>query len=189
MDFAVRIQLTRHYRQVLFIWGIVAAIFGICALIWPSLTISTLLYLFGIFAVANGILGIIAAVLFERRFFLFWSLQLGAGIFSILLGAAVLVWPTLTILLAIWAIITGILQVSLAWGNRGAQPVWLPAIIGAVLIFLGLILLAANANPLGALLAIVWVIGIYALVYGASLLWRAWYLHSLQYEATHPRDF
>ena len=170
------IQPVRHYWGLISLWGILAAIFGICALIWPSLSLSTLLYLFGIFAVANGILGMIAAF-FERQFFPFWWIQLCAGTVSLLLGIAVLIWPFLVVLLAIWAVITGIFQLSLAFGNRGVQPGTLLAIMGAVLIFLGIILF--TLSPPHALLLIVWVIGLYALVYGGSLLWRAWFFHSL----------
>lgn len=168
-------SLTHHYWRGVFIRAILAALFGLCALILPSISLATLLTLFGIFAIINGLLGI-AAAFFERQIFPFWGIQLVAGIVSLFLGIGILIWPTSSILLAVWSLFTGIFQLTLAFGNRGVQPFWVPALTGAPLIALSIILFAAN--PVGALLTIVWVIGLYTFAYGGTLMWRAWYFHS-----------
>lgn len=174
-------RLARQYWWIVLIWGLLVVLFGLCALIWPHLTLFTLIYLFGIFALYNGILGVIAAFQ-ERRVFPFWGVPLGAGVVSILFGLAVIFWPHITALIvlyliAVWAIVTGVFQLSAAVSGMGTQPPWFLAVAGIISILLGIILFASS--PLVALLSLVWVIGIYALVYGGILIARAFHFRSL----------
>lgn len=178
-------QPVHYHRRIIFVWGIVAVIFGLCAAIWPSVARSTLLYFFGIFFVVNGLVGIIAALLVRQEFPLWW-LQVAAGVASILLGIAVIIRPSFVLLLAIWAIITGIFELAVVIGHRGVQPASLPLAAGVILIILGAFFFVANS--LGALLAIIWVIGLYTLVYGGALILRAWLFHPRPRAGSSQRD-
>lgn len=185
-------RLASQYWWLMLIWGILVVLFGLCALFWPHLTLLSLIFLFGSFALINGVLGVIMAIQ-ERRTLSNWWTALAAGIISIILGLLVMLWPHETAivalyLIAIWAVITGVFQLAEAIsGVSSYSPLFL-AIAGIASILLGIILFASS--PLLALLALVWVIGIYALIYGGMLIIRSFYFRSLlKSEQYHEPEF
>jgi uncharacterized membrane protein HdeD (DUF308 family) len=173
-------RLAGQYWWLLLIWGILVGLFGLCALFWPHLTLLTLIFLFGVFALVNGALGVAMAIQ-ERRIFSCWWAALAAAVLSILVGLAVMTWPHVTALvilylIATWAVITGLLQLMQALGGMTHYSPLLLGIAGAASIVLGLLLFVVS--PVVALLSLVWVIGIYALVYAAMLIIRAFFYRS-----------
>ena len=91
------------------------------------------------------------------------------GILGILAGVVALVWPGITALaflylLAAWAIITGIMELvaPLSFPMRGGRAV-LTALSGLVSIVFGILI---AAQPATGLLAVVWLVGVYAIVFG-----------------------
>jgi uncharacterized membrane protein HdeD (DUF308 family) len=180
METSSMTRLTSQYWGMVLGWGVLVVIFGLCALFLPHLTLLTLIYLFGIFALANGILGIVTAIQ-DRHLFPFWGLRIGAGIVSVLFGLATIVWPHITALIALyliasWAIVTGIFQLASAFSGLTTQPPWFMALAGIVAILLGIVLFVSS--PLVALFSLVWVIGLYALIYGGILIARAFQLRA-----------
>ncbi len=147
--------------------GIVAVLFGVVALVWPSMTLYVLVFLFGIFAVIGGITAVAAAL--RSRELQGWGLLLFEGILGILAGVVALVWPGITALaflylLAAWAILTGILELvaPLAFPMSGGRGL-LMVLSGIVSIVFGVLI---AAQPSSGLLAVVWLIGAYAIVFG-----------------------
>jgi len=172
-------------------WGLLVVIFGLCALLLPHLTLLVLVYLFGAFALINGVMGI-ASAMQERHTFPFWGIHLGAGIVSVLLGLAVIFWPHITALIALylialWAIVTGIFQLAAALSGMTSQRPWYMVLAGIVSILLGIILFVSS--PLVALLSLVWIIGLYALIYGGVLIARAFHLRTLPQVEYHQPEF
>src|SRR6266567_3146496 len=117
-------QLIGNVRTMFLFRGIAAILFGILTFVWPNLTLSVLVLLFGVFAVVSGITAVAAAV--RNREEQGWGLLLFEGILGILAGVVALVWPNITALaflylLAAWAIITGIMELvaPLAFPMRG----------------------------------------------------------------------
>jgi uncharacterized membrane protein HdeD (DUF308 family) len=91
------------------------------------------------------------------------------GIVGILAGVVALVWPGITAyaflyLLAAWAIITGITEfvTPLAFPMSAGRTL-LMVLAGLASIVFGILI---AAQPASGLLAVVWVIGVYAIVYG-----------------------
>jgi uncharacterized membrane protein HdeD (DUF308 family) len=80
--------------------GLVAILFGLAALFWPGLILTVLIVLFGAYALADGILAVIAAFRSSgqgmRRLLL-----LIEGAIGILFGLLALFWPGLTALAAL----------------------------------------------------------------------------------------
>src|SRR5438132_7978926 len=118
-------QLIGNFRTLFLFRGMVAILFGILTFVWPQLTLSVLVLLFGVFAVISGITAVAAAL--RNRGEQGWGLLLFEGILGILAGVVALVWPGITALaflylLAPWAIIIGILAVvaPLSFPMRGA---------------------------------------------------------------------
>ncbi len=181
-------RLASQYWWLMLTWGILVALFGVCAIFWPHITLLSLIFLFGAFALVNGILSIAMAIQ-ERHQIPYWGTELFTGILSLLAGLAVMFWPGVSMLvilyvIAIWAIMTGVLQLASAFsGIATHSPVFL-AIAGIASLLLGIVLLASS--PVVALLAMVWIIGCYALVDGFMLIGRSFHFRALGQKARLP---
>jgi len=55
-------QVLSNYRTMFLFRGIAAVLFGIIALVWPNMTLSILVFVFGLFAVISGITAVVAAL-------------------------------------------------------------------------------------------------------------------------------
>jgi uncharacterized membrane protein HdeD (DUF308 family) len=98
--------------------GTAAIIFGILALVWPSLTIAVLVILFGAFAFVDGIFAVIAGIASHENNQRWWAMLL-AGVGEIIIGLLTFFWPRATAfallyLVAAWALVTGIFHIIAA---------------------------------------------------------------------------
>jgi uncharacterized membrane protein HdeD (DUF308 family) len=148
--------------------GVLLIGFGAVALAWPNITLAVLIALFGVFVLVDGIVASIAAVVTRSERERWWLALLG-DLFSIGIGIAVFVWPEITALallylIAAWAVIIGIFAALLPFAYRSetSQP-WLYALGGLISIAVGI---ALFAYPVDGALALVWLIGIYAIALG-----------------------
>jgi len=164
-------QLIGNFRTMVLFRGIAAVLFGILTLVWPNLSLTVLVYLFGVFAVISGIIVMAAAL--RNREEQGWGLLLFEGILGILAGVVALVWPGITALaflylLAAWAILTGILELVAPLGlpMSGGRTV-LMVLAGLASIVFGVLI---AAQPSSGLLAVVWLIGVYAIVFGVMYI-------------------
>src|SRR5713101_8134071 len=155
----------RRYWWMLLIRGVVAVLFGLAAIVWPGPTVLVLVYLFGAFALIDGIVAVVVS-LQERAIVPRWWVLLIEGIVGILIGVLTFFSPivvalALLYLIAIWAIVTGIMELVAAfWMGRALAFEWTLAIAGVLSIILGILL---ATRPVGGILAVVWVIGVYAI--------------------------
>ncbi len=167
--------------------GVAAIAFGVLAFVWPELTLVALVTLFAAFLLIDGIALLVALVRGEpgaRRHG--WSVAL-MGIVSVGVGIATVFWPgitalTLLYLAAFWAVSLGAVQVVTAFRLRRVikGEIWL--IIGGLLTVLFGIYLVAFPGP--GLLSLVWLIGLWAIVFGITSLVLAWRLRGLHHEIT-----
>jgi uncharacterized membrane protein HdeD (DUF308 family) len=150
--------------------GIAAVLFGLGALFWPGLTLFLLLVFFGVYALVDGSLAIVAGIRGSggRR-----RLLLAEGALGLLLGLVVLFWPGATALVLVyvisaWAIFTGLLKVVMAVSfRRQIENGWLMGLGGVLSVLFGVIL---GFLPGAGLLTLVWLVGIYALILGVALV-------------------
>ena len=160
-------QMIGNFRTMFLFRGIAAILFGILTLVWPKLSLFALVIVFGVFTVISGISAVAAAL--RNTGEQGWGLLLTQGILGILAGAIALVWPGITALaflylLAAWAILTGIMEIiaPLSFPMNGGRAV-LSVLAGLVSIVFGVLI---AAQPSSGLLAVVWLIGVYAIVFG-----------------------
>lgn len=168
--------LARNWWAVL-IRGIAAVLFGILALILPGLTLQVLILLFGVYALVDGIFAIMSAVraLNRRRGFDWRSVgwPIIEGIIGIVVGLLAFFWPGETALVLLyfigaWAILTGISEIVQAVAlRRIIQNEWLLILGGVASIVFGILVFVI---PGATALAIVWLIGLYAIVFGVLLI-------------------
>src|SRR5713226_3167172 len=168
-------QLARHW-WVIGLRGLAAILFGVLAFVWPGMTLAVLVLLFGAYALVDGVLTLLAAV---RGGVQHRIVMLVEGVVSVLTGLAAFVWPGLTALvllyiIAFWAIVTGVLEIVAAIRVRRAISNEFGLVIGGVLsVVFGVVLLIA---PGAGALAVIFLIGAYAVVFGIALLGLAWRL-------------
>jgi uncharacterized membrane protein HdeD (DUF308 family) len=152
--------------------GIAGVLFGLIALIMPGVTISALTFLFGAWALIDGIVSFGAAFRAGQLHRSWWAF-LVEGIAGVLAAIATFTWPALTLLvllylIAAWAVITGVFEVIAAIElRRMIRREWLLIIAGVVSIVFGLLLFSA---PGAGAIVIAWYVGAYALVFGFLLL-------------------
>ena len=148
--------------------GILAILFGIVAWAFPGAALVSLALVFGAYAFIDGVLTIVSAVGHRGREASWYVLE---GIIGIAVGLATFFFPgmaaqALVILIGLWAILTGIFEVVAGYELLSSWS-WLLACAGVISIGFGV---AVIAYPASGALAITWLIGIYALMFGGSLL-------------------
>jgi uncharacterized membrane protein HdeD (DUF308 family) len=147
--------------------GVAAIIFGILAFAWPGITLLTLVLFWGAFALIDGVLAIIAAVKGGNPMPRWWLAIVGLA--GIIAGALTFLMPGLTALvlvtfIAVWAIILGVMEIVGAIKLRKEiQGDWLLILNGAISVLFGLVLLW---RPATGAIALVWIIGAYAIILG-----------------------
>jgi uncharacterized membrane protein HdeD (DUF308 family) len=152
--------------------GALAILFGVVAFVWPEITLTALVLLFGAYAFVDGLFAIIGAVRGARTGTR-WVALLVQGVVGVVAGVWTLFWPNITglilvYLIAGWAIVTGILALVTAVRLRKEiEGEWLMALAGVAGIIFGVI---AALIPSAGAVAIVWMIGTYALILGGLLV-------------------
>jgi uncharacterized membrane protein HdeD (DUF308 family) len=158
---------------VLLIRGIAAIIFGLLALLWPGATILAIGILFGAYALIDGVFAIYATIrAAEQHQPRLWPLLI-EGIVGILIAAITFYDVGITLFalyltIAAWAFITGILEIVAAFQLREhiSNEFWL-ILGGLASIAFGVLMLW---RPLAGALAIIWLIGAYAIVFGIMMI-------------------
>jgi uncharacterized membrane protein HdeD (DUF308 family) len=162
-------DLARHWWAFI-VRGALAIAFGLLALIWPGITLLVLAVVFGAYAFVDGVFAAVAAVHAKGTERI--PLILGA-IAGILIGVVTFFWPgatlfALTILIGAWALVTGIFQIVAAIRLRRELPgEWIHLLTGLVSVLLGLMVLFW---PVSGAVAVAWLIGIYAIIFGVLVI-------------------
>jgi uncharacterized membrane protein HdeD (DUF308 family) len=152
--------------------GVLAILFALTTFVVPGITIAVLVTIFGFYALFDGIFAIVStirAVQGHRR----WGAFLFEGVVGILFGLYAIVFPiaaaaAFVVFVAIWAIFTGIIEISAAVRlRRHIQGEWMLILVGVLSILLGLVLVAA---PISGAVFLVWVLASYGLVFGVLLI-------------------
>jgi uncharacterized membrane protein HdeD (DUF308 family) len=173
-----------QYWWVLAIRGVAAILFGVLAFLWPGITLTVLVLLFGAYALVDGIFAVIAGFTARRESERWWWMVL-QGVAGIILGVLTVLWPGITALvlltfIAVWSIITGVLEIAAAIRlRREIEGEWLLILAGAASVVFGILLLI---RPGAGALAVIWLIGAYAVVYGILLLVLAFRLRGYRNE-------
>ncbi len=164
-------SLSRNWWLVL-LRGVLAILFGVLAFVWPAITWLTLIFMFGIYAIVDGLVAVGTGLARTKDSPPWWMFLL-EGLLGIGAGAAVLLWPGLASLVLIymiasWALITGILEIAAAVRLRDEiSNEWILGLGGFVSMVLGILLFI---QPAAGGLAIIWTIAGYALAFGVLLV-------------------
>ena len=153
---------------VLFFGGICALALGICAIVWPGITLLSFAFIYAIFTTVDGAVAIALGLRAGEDGSVWWPMVI-LGMLAILAGAFAFAWPQITVavllaLVAVSAIVRGVMELIAAIRLRKElDDEWILVLSGIVsIIFGGLILYRPDAG----LLAIVLLIGAYMITLG-----------------------
>lgn len=166
------IQHLAKYWWLFVLRGVMAVIFAILAFIWPALTLSVLVVFLGAYLFVDGLFSLVHGFRILKRDSHWWVLVL-EGLLGIAAGLVALFMPGITVvflvtLIALWSVVTGILEIVLAIRLRKElKNEWMLVLAGIFSIIFGIVLFA---QPLAGILVIAWWLGIYALLFGFLLI-------------------
>jgi uncharacterized membrane protein HdeD (DUF308 family) len=169
---------------LLAIRGVAAILFGLACFFWPGVTLLVLVSFFGAYALIDGISLLFALIRGDataRRHA--WSVGV-MGVLGIAAGLVTFFAPGLTaislaLVVGVWAVILGALQVAAAVALRREihGEFWM-ALAGLAAILFGLYIIVL---PGDGLISLLWLLGSWALVFGVLTLGLAFRLRG------HPR--
>lgn len=169
--------------------GCLAILFGLLAWFWPGITALALALLFGAYAFVDGAVALFHALKGGLRGQSRAWLAL-SGACGVVVGVLALFWPgatafALIMLIGIWAIVTGVTEIVAAiWMRRRIEGEGWHILSGGLSVLFGLALLAW---PGAGGLALLWVIGVFSIAFGISLVVAAFRLRSLRHRTGSPR--
>jgi uncharacterized membrane protein HdeD (DUF308 family) len=168
--------------------GLFAVLFGIAAFALPGITLGALVLLYGAFALVDGIFAVTSVMVGRPRGMPWWTV-LVEGLFGIAVGVITFLWPGITALallylIAAWAVVTGVLEIVAAIRLREEiEGEWLMVLSGILSVLFGVALVV---YPGAGALAVVWLIGAYAIAFGVLLIALAFRLRNWSRTAVSP---
>jgi uncharacterized membrane protein HdeD (DUF308 family) len=163
-------DLSRNW-WALVLRGAVAVLFGIIAFVQPGITIASMMLVFAAYAFVDGVLAIVSAISGQGGK-PWWALVL-KGVTGIGAAIVTIISPGITpiallIIIALWAIASGILEIWAAIRLRKLiQGEWMLILAGILSIFFGAMMITF---PGAGVLAVLWVVASYAIVFGILLM-------------------
>jgi uncharacterized membrane protein HdeD (DUF308 family) len=158
--------VTQHW-WMLALRGVAAILFAVCAFFWPGITLFALVILFGVYALADGIMAL--AVGARAR----WWGEMVFGLIGVAAGVITIFRPGVTgvallMFIAAWAIIRGVLEIVAAIRLREEiSNEWWLVLAGLLSVAFGV---AMIMYPGAGALSLLWVIAAYSLIMGIMML-------------------
>ena len=163
-------SLAKHW-WVLALRGIAAIVFGVLAFAWPGITVVSLVILYGAYAFVDGVFSIFAAIGGGTPAPRWWLAVVGIlGVLAGLIAFAnpVLVGIYLLWFIGAWALVSGVMEIIGAIRLRKEiDNEWMLILHGVISVLFGILMLV---EPLTAALALIWVIGAYAIAAGLIMI-------------------
>jgi uncharacterized membrane protein HdeD (DUF308 family) len=152
--------------------GIAAILFGIVALAWPQVTLVSLVLLWGAWALIDGVTALVAGWNAKDAGKPMWQIVL-VGVVGIAAGVLTFVMPGVTaiallVMIAVWAIVSGVFQIVAAIRLRKEiANEWMLILSGALSVVFGALMIV---SPGAGALAVLWLIGSFAIAFGVLLV-------------------
>lgn len=161
--------------------GCLALLLGVLAILFPASALFAFTLVFAAYAAADGLFSLISGLRGATHHKERWGAMILRGLVGLLIAILFLLMPLVAtvsyaiaslILLAVWAIAVGILEIAAAIRlRRVIRSEWLLALSGLLSILLGLAIpVLLVLYPAATILALPWVVGVYALVAGVVLI-------------------
>jgi uncharacterized membrane protein HdeD (DUF308 family) len=152
-----------------------AIIFAMFAFAWPVVTVLVLATVFAVYAFVDGVFALMAGI--QAR----WLMLSLLGVIGILAGILAFFYPgatavSIVLVIGFWAIIRGATEIAAAIQLRKViANEWALILGGALSVLFGVLLLA---RPGVGLISVIFIVGIYALLWGILLVLAAFRVKS-----------
>ena len=164
--------------------GLIAIVFGVLAFAMPGLTVLTLAIVWGAYAITDGLFAMLYG--FRGRGTRRWAYVI-VGVIGVLAGLVAFFWPNetaliLVLIIGFWMLGIGIFEIVYAIQFRRAiaHP-WAVGVSGLLSALVGLFIVVF---PGAGALSLIWVIAIYAILYGILTIVAAFQLR--RWRNDHP---
>ncbi len=171
-----RLNKVAENWRALALRGLVAVLFGVVVLLRPSLILTALTLFFGVYALIDGAFALVPALRSSNRGAQRW-LPLTEGAVGVVAGVVALFWQGLSVngllyVIAVWAVVTGILKIISVIVRRREIEGRRPLIIGGALtVLFGVVLAAALSGFSDANLpSLARLIGVLAVLVGLAMI-------------------
>jgi len=171
--------LARSIWWLVLIRGILAVVFGVLALALPTVALLALVFTFAAYAIVDGVANI-AHSFRVRGQDARWGWLLAQGIVSVIAGIVAFIFPlTAGFVFGLWAlVIIGIYAIMMGISGIPASASIAAGgsrVLGYVLAILSIvagivILIVAVVSPLAGILNLIWLVGVYAIIFGVLLI-------------------
>lgn len=165
-------EIMSRYWWMTVLRGLFWILFGVVLLVSPGISLLSLTLAFGIVMFADGILNVANAFM-GRQVHEDWWVLLLVGLLGILIGGLTFYSPQATAIalvfyVAIWAIATGVLEITAAIRLRKviSGEIWL-ILAGIASVIFGILLVA---QPAVGALTLLWLFAVYAIAFGVMLV-------------------
>jgi uncharacterized membrane protein HdeD (DUF308 family) len=165
-------EILSRYWWMTVLRGLFWILFGIVLLVSPGISLLSLTLAFGIIVFADGILNVANAIS-GRSIHEDWWVLLLVGLTGIVIGGLTFYSPQATAIalvfyVAIWAIATGLLEITVAIRLRKqlAGEIWL-ILAGLASVIFGVLLIM---QPAVGALTLIWLFAVYAIAFGVLLV-------------------
>jgi uncharacterized membrane protein HdeD (DUF308 family) len=176
--------LPAHNWAWFMVRGVIALLLGIGAIVFPLSAVFAFTMLFAAYCFVDGIASLVAGVRGAREPGHRWGALVLSGSVGILIGILFLLMPVVAtvtyaflvlLMLAAWAIITGILEILAAIRlRREIEGEWLMGVSGAISVVLGIAIIAlVMPYPAASILSGAWLIAFFAFGTGIVLVVQA----------------
>jgi uncharacterized membrane protein HdeD (DUF308 family) len=184
-----RLVLPVHNWKWFMLRGVLALLLGIGAIVFPLSAVFAFTMVFAAYCFVDGVASLIAGIRGGREPGHRWGALVFSGIVGILIGVLFLLMPlvaTVTyafivlVMLAAWAILTGILEIAVAVRlRREIEGEWLLGLSGAISVLLGLgVIVLVIPYPAASILSAAWLIAFFAVGTGIVLVVQSLRLRS-----------
>src|SRR5438105_6912826 len=124
--------------------GVFAIIFAVIAFVWPGITATVLVLMFGAYALVDGVFALVAGLRAARHHGRSGPLLL-EGILDLIIAGIVFFWPVEALIaivyfIAIWAVISGIALIAAGIALIRINGEWLLVLSGVMSLLLGIML-------------------------------------------------
>lgn len=179
-------ELAKYWWLVV-LRGVLAVLFALMAFIWPAITLAILVIFLGAYLLVDGIFALVHGFRVMKTDSSWWGFVL-VGLAGIVAGLIALFMPGVTALflvtlVALWSLVTGILEIIIAIRLRKEiTGEWMLIVAGIFSVIFGILLFM---QPVAGVVVIAWWLGIYALFLGIFLLSVGFRLKKVAKEFKH----
>lgn len=174
-------ELAKTAWWLVLLRAVLLVVWGVITLSSPGIAAFALAIVFGVYAIMDGVTAVGLGIR-SRKTERSWGWVVAQGVISVIAGIIAIALPATALaallwVVAFWAVVLGVAGIIEGFRSRRSDDRWGWTIAkGALDVLFGVVLLAA---PAASILALLWLVGIFAVAGGVVLAVLAFRIRSL----------